>query len=237
MKNIFNYLPGFRTDKNPKKIIATVYYIVCLLMLVNGIGAFLIMTSIPFIVFSIVDIIKLRDKTVVFTLFLAIIVCGIGGNLDNSVSINKIVSGTNVTSSSANKVEADKEATVAEVKAEADKAIAVAQAKAEADKAVVVAQAKAEADKAVEVAQAKAIADQSVATAQAKVQADQAAEVQANVQVDQAASQNINQTVYITKTGKKYHSAGCRYLSKSEIAIKKSVAVDEGYTACSVCNP
>jgi len=231
--------------------------------LVNGIGAFLIMTSIPFIVFSIVDIIKLRDKTVVFTLFLAIIVCGIGGNLDNSVSINKIVSGTNVTSSSANKVEADKEATVAEVKAEADKAakvakvkaeadkaaavaqakaeadkaIAVAQAKAEADKAVVVAQAKAEADKAVEVAQAKAIADQSVATAQAKVQADQAAEVQANVQVDQAASQNINQTVYITKTGKKYHSAGCRYLSKSEIAIKKSVAVDEGYTACSVCNP
>lgn len=45
------------------------------------------------------------------------------------------------------------------------------------------------------------------------------------------------QTVYITKTGEKYHAAGCRYLSKSAIAIDVAVALAQGYGACSVCRP
>jgi ABC-type Zn uptake system ZnuABC Zn-binding protein ZnuA len=44
------------------------------------------------------------------------------------------------------------------------------------------------------------------------------------------------QTVYITKTGAKYHRAGCRYLSKSCIPISLSDA-RRSYTPCSVCNP
>jgi len=43
--------------------------------------------------------------------------------------------------------------------------------------------------------------------------------------------------VYITKTGKKYHSEGCRYLSKSKIPISLKDAIKQGYTPCSVCNP
>jgi len=42
--------------------------------------------------------------------------------------------------------------------------------------------------------------------------------------------------VYITKTGSKYHSGGCRYLSKSKIAISLQDA-KSSYGACSVCNP
>ncbi len=44
-------------------------------------------------------------------------------------------------------------------------------------------------------------------------------------------------TVYITNTGKKYHSSGCRYLSKSRIPISLTKAKQRGYTACSVCRP
>lgn len=44
-------------------------------------------------------------------------------------------------------------------------------------------------------------------------------------------------TVYITKTGKKYHQDGCRYLSKSKIPISLSDAESEGYGPCNVCNP
>lgn len=44
-------------------------------------------------------------------------------------------------------------------------------------------------------------------------------------------------TVYITKTGDCYHRDGCRYLSRSQIAINKSRAVSQGYRACSVCRP
>lgn len=44
-------------------------------------------------------------------------------------------------------------------------------------------------------------------------------------------------TVYITKTGSKYHLGSCHYLSKSRIAIDIDDAVARGYTACSVCKP
>ena len=44
-------------------------------------------------------------------------------------------------------------------------------------------------------------------------------------------------TVHITKTGSKYHSAGCSYLKKSDISINIQDAINRGYTPCSRCNP
>jgi hypothetical protein len=52
-----------------------------------------------------------------------------------------------------------------------------------------------------------------------------------------AIGHGFSQTVYITKTGKKYHVQTCRYLSRSSIAISLSDAIASGYTPCSVCNP
>ncbi|GEM_PF-234900 len=46
-----------------------------------------------------------------------------------------------------------------------------------------------------------------------------------------------NQTVYTTKTGKKYHNSWCNYLSKSKIPISLSDAKNSGLTPCSKCNP
>ena len=46
-----------------------------------------------------------------------------------------------------------------------------------------------------------------------------------------------DQTVYVTRTGKKYHVAGCRYLRSSQIAMNLKDAVNAGYTPCSVCRP
>ncbi|MCQ2486192.1 MAG: S-layer homology domain-containing protein [Clostridia bacterium] len=44
-------------------------------------------------------------------------------------------------------------------------------------------------------------------------------------------------TVYITKTGEKYHSAGCSSLSKSCYSISLSDAISKGYAPCAKCNP
>ena len=41
--------------------------------------------------------------------------------------------------------------------------------------------------------------------------------------------------VYRTKTGKKYHQDGCRYLKRSKAAIELSNAKKAGLTACKVC--
>jgi hypothetical protein len=43
-------------------------------------------------------------------------------------------------------------------------------------------------------------------------------------------------TVYVTTSGKKYHNAGCRYLSKSSIPMALSKAA-LGYEPCSACHP
>jgi hypothetical protein len=45
------------------------------------------------------------------------------------------------------------------------------------------------------------------------------------------------QQVYITRTGKDFHSAGCRHLSKSKIPISRADANARGYMPCSVCRP
>lgn len=49
-------------------------------------------------------------------------------------------------------------------------------------------------------------------------------------------SESKSVTVYVTKTGAKYHSDGCRYLSKSKIAMSLDDAKKK-YDPCSVCNP
>ena len=46
-----------------------------------------------------------------------------------------------------------------------------------------------------------------------------------------------NETVFITRTGKKFHRDGCRSLNQSRIPIKRSDAISKGYQACKVCRP
>ena len=49
-------------------------------------------------------------------------------------------------------------------------------------------------------------------------------------------TQKIESIVYITRTGSKYHRAGCRYLKRSAIAIDKSEA-EKNFLPCKVCRP
>jgi len=44
-------------------------------------------------------------------------------------------------------------------------------------------------------------------------------------------------TVYVTRTGKKYHVDGCRYLRQSRIPVALKDAKAQGYTPCAVCRP
>ncbi len=47
----------------------------------------------------------------------------------------------------------------------------------------------------------------------------------------------VNEVVYITKSGTKYHRGTCHYLKKSKIKTTKSEAKSSGYSPCSVCKP
>lgn len=43
--------------------------------------------------------------------------------------------------------------------------------------------------------------------------------------------------VYITRTGKKYHRGGCRWLKWSRFKVTRTEALERGYGACKVCRP
>ena len=47
----------------------------------------------------------------------------------------------------------------------------------------------------------------------------------------------IEDPVFITLTGDKYHQSDCSYLNDSNIIISRLSALERGYTPCSVCDP
>ncbi|WP_461615660.1 hypothetical protein [Clostridium sp. Marseille-QA1073] len=62
--------------------------------------------------------------------------------------------------------------------------------------------------------------------------------IECEVELDsQIVNDDISVVVYITKTGKKYHSDWCGYLSKSKIETTLENAMNRGYTPCSKCGP
>lgn len=63
------------------------------------------------------------------------------------------------------------------------------------------------------------------------------AELTKPVDVSPDVEQKKSLTVYITKTGSKYHRGRCSYLRYSSIPIDLNRAVEMGYTPCSRCKP
>ena len=61
--------------------------------------------------------------------------------------------------------------------------------------------------------------------------------VTSETQQTQTADPDISIQVHITRTGEKYHSAGCQYLKNSDIPISLADAKAQGYTPCSKCHP
>jgi tetratricopeptide (TPR) repeat protein len=77
---------------------------------------------------------------------------------------------------------------------------------------------------------------QEIARQQQEQEAQAKAQQEAQQKLAESQNKNNSLTVYITKTGEKYHRDGCRYLSKSKIPISLSSAKNS-YSPCSVCNP
>jgi hypothetical protein len=53
----------------------------------------------------------------------------------------------------------------------------------------------------------------------------------------QTAEEPRVQTVYVTRTGKRYHREGCRHLVKSKLPITLREAKQYHYIPCKICHP
>lgn len=84
MKNFFKHIPGFRSDRTWKKVIAILYYIFSFAMLLSGdIGLFISFLGIPFLTFSLVDLTKAKKnnkpmKAAATTLIISLIATSVG---------------------------------------------------------------------------------------------------------------------------------------------------------------
>lgn len=96
MGNLFQYVPGFRSNTKWKKIIASVYYIFGLLMLFSSWSASLVFLSCPFFIFSIIDLITHKKSAkplikVLLPLVMSLVVMVIGfANTPQTPSNNTI---------------------------------------------------------------------------------------------------------------------------------------------------
>jgi len=51
----------------------------------------------------------------------------------------------------------------------------------------------------------------------------------------QAVTVTVTDPVHVTRTGERYHQAGCRYLDGSDFVESRTDALRQGLTPCSVC--
>lgn len=80
-------------------------------------------------------------------------------------------------------------------------------------------------------------AEERAAAEQKAAEEAAAAEAAAQKKAEQE-EERLNRTVYITGSGSKYHSSGCRTIKKSSVtAITIRDAEASGYEPCGVCNP
>jgi len=56
-------------------------------------------------------------------------------------------------------------------------------------------------------------------------------------QVPERATEDVQDIVHATRTGKRYHRAGCRHLAKSDIPMSRADAEAKGLTPCGTCKP
>ncbi|MCX7746035.1 MAG: thermonuclease family protein [Clostridia bacterium] len=79
IKNILKYIPGFRTRTLWKMVIASLYYLFAISMAASGIGYMLTSLSLPFVIFSIIEMIKKKKsgfpvKNSIISFFIALLV-------------------------------------------------------------------------------------------------------------------------------------------------------------------
>lgn len=88
MKEVLKFIPGFRSGTKWRMIIAGIYYLIFLTALTSGIGIFLFIESIPFVVFYGIKAFKVRKREPIILVIIAFIVMSLGIGLAPTTQTN-----------------------------------------------------------------------------------------------------------------------------------------------------
>lgn len=219
MKNILSYIPGYRTKKVWKMIIASIYYAFSLLMILGGFGAFLFFAAAPFVVFSFANAIRYKaPKRLIVTLIgFILMIAGLSMPISNSqpdpaaspvptVSATKAPSALPLNSPTPTPTSAPTQTPTAEPTSAPTPA---------------------------------STPGPTQQPAETEPPASVEAETNSNTpssHLESSESSNDTEMVWVGETGTKYHYKGCRSLRGKGHQITMEEAIAEGRTSCGICH-
>jgi len=223
-KKNLSFIPGFRSNVMWKKVIAIIYYVFSIIMLTAGIGMFLMMASVPFVVFAVPKAFKHKDKIAILTLVIGIVFFMAGGSINSTMQNSKGASTTTTAKVADIKVLSPEEKAKAEadakIKAEADaaeQAKRAAEDKVLADKAAadkIISDKKAAEDKII--ADAKAAEDKKIADYKAWVSSQFSSWDGSNTYLVKLIKENMNDP-------KSFEHVNTTYADKGDYILVKMV--------------
>ena len=216
MKKILNCIPGFRSRKIWKMIIASLYYVICLTGIFDSFATFLVAITLPFIFFGFASAIRKRSMLNLLIAIVAVIVCIFSAQFvppaeqtqSNETNIN------NVSSTAAPISVQTPQPTTKPTPSPPPQPTA--------------------APPTTQPTQALTITPAPQPTAAPVNNAVNDSTTQTRSIPNSSNSEII---VYIGKTGTKYHRQSCRTLKGNGIPITLEEAKSQGRQACQVCNP
>lgn len=105
MRDILKYIPGFRSGKKSKMIVASIYYLACLTTITSSFWTFLGAIAAPFVFFSAIDVFKNKSKKSILALLVSFIIMYIGASNmpDTQAKKSNVASNTQVQSTTPKK--------------------------------------------------------------------------------------------------------------------------------------
>ena len=237
MKKILNCIPGFRSRKIWKMIIASLYYVICLTGIFDSFATFLVAITLPFIFFGFASAIRKRSMLNLLIAIVAVIVCIFSAQFvppaeqtqSNETNINNV-------SSTAAPISVQTPQPTTKPTPSPPPQPTVAPPTAQPTQALTITPAPqpTAAPPTTQPTQALTITPAPQPTAAPVNNAVNDSTTQTRSIPNSSNSEII---VYIGKTGTKYHRQSCRTLKGNGIPITLEEAKSQGRQACQVCNP
>lgn len=219
INKILSFIPGYRTKKIWKMIIASLYYSFSLLGLTSGIGMFLILVSFPFFFFGIIDAIRYKAPKRLLITAISVVVMVLGVSIVPSPQIDSAPTPSPSPSATATDLpSATPEPTPTPTPKPTSTPTIAPTPEPTAAPTI-----------------APAPDPTTVPVASTKTGAS-ASSGDSNTQASSAASSS-GATVYVGNTGTKYHRESCSTLKGKGHAISLEKALSEGREPCKRCKP
>lgn len=218
MKNILSYIPGYRTKKAWKMVIASIYYALSVVMLTARFDAFLFFAAAPFMIFGFIGFAHKKNINQLIIAIICLILMVVGLNIDTNTGKESESSPSPTITATATPTPTPEPAATPTPTPEST----LMPTPVITEPPIV--------EEAPVVEKSSTVEDQSVNANTGNSAANSEATYSSNN------SGNNTEMVWVGDSGTKYHHENCRTLKGNKHQITLQQALNEGREPCKVCH-